>query len=149
MLPYILLGLLTISFCVIILLLRRNYQKVLEKSNREHYEKGSKVALETSRRVIKGRVSEHLVPLLGMKKELYCLSDWRYFGGEPIDYIVFDGMTDARDGDGEFKEILFVDIKTGKARLSPHQKRIKQAVTEGKVRWVTLRLDDEGNLNPE
>ncbi len=51
------------------------------------------------------------------------------FLGNPIDGIAFD--EDA---------IKFVEFKTGDANLSSKQKRIKEQVTQKKVKWVELRF---------
>ena len=42
------------------------------------------------------------------------------FLGDPIDYVVFDGYTDFRDGEGlaEDIEVVLIDIKSGGARLT-------------------------------
>ena len=50
---------------------------------------------------------------------------------EPIDYIVFDGMTKRQ----EVESIVFMDIKTGKSRLSKNEKLIREAVESGRVRY--------------
>lgn len=50
---------------------------------------------------------------------------------EPIDYIVFDGMTKL----GKVERIVFMDIKTGKSRLKKSQKLIRDAVESGRVRY--------------
>jgi predicted Holliday junction resolvase-like endonuclease len=97
----------------------------------------------TQRAVIKGQLAEQLAPLLpGFQ---FHPSDFRFLG-QPIDFIVFDGLTDAKDGGGEIAEIVLGDIKTGNARLSPHQLKIKNAVMEGRVRWATIRIDEEYRL---
>lgn len=48
---------------------------------------------------------------------------------EPIDYIAFDGLTQAN----ALESIAFMDVKTGKATLNGRQKMIKRAIEEGKV----------------
>lgn len=55
---------------------------------------------------------------------------------EPIDYIVFDGLTSKN---GWIDALFFVDIKTGKASLNEHQKQIRDAVKSGKVEWDTFK----------
>lgn len=55
---------------------------------------------------------------------------------EPIDYIIFKGLTSHK---GIVDSISFVDIKTGGALLTKHQKRIKEAVKSGKVAWDCYR----------
>jgi predicted Holliday junction resolvase-like endonuclease len=50
---------------------------------------------------------------------------------DPIDYLIFEGLTLKQKVD----RILFVDIKTGGARLKSTQKEIKELVGRKKVRW--------------
>lgn len=50
---------------------------------------------------------------------------------DPIDYLIFEGLTLK----GKVDRILFVDIKTGGARLKSTQKEIKELVGRKKVRW--------------
>ena len=52
---------------------------------------------------------------------------------QPIDLICF-----------EEDEVVFLEVKTGGSKLSSKQKRIKQNITEGRVRFEVLRLDDKG-----
>jgi len=55
---------------------------------------------------------------------------------EPIDYIVFDGLT---RNEGVVDALLFMDIKTGRSQLNQHQKQIKNAVESGRVEWDAFR----------
>ena len=52
--------------------------------------------------------------------------------GDPIDFICFNE-----------DEIVFVEVKTGKARLTPKQNKIKKMVEDGKVSFKTVRFDYE------
>lgn len=90
------------------------------------------------RSTIKGQLAEQMYPILGDCP--YSPSDMRFMG-DFCDYIVIDGYTDVKDGSGEeIKQIVFVEIKTGKSRLSKHQAKIRDAVLEGRVSWNTVRL---------
>jgi predicted Holliday junction resolvase-like endonuclease len=51
---------------------------------------------------------------------------------EPIDYVVFNGLT---ANEGCVESLVFLDVKTGKARLNEHQSQIKDAIENGKVEW--------------
>jgi predicted Holliday junction resolvase-like endonuclease len=53
------------------------------------------------------------------------------FIAEPIDYIIFEGLYDK----GIVTKIIFSDIKTGKARLQPNQKAIKELVNSKKIEF--------------
>ncbi len=49
--------------------------------------------------------------------------DCRSTGGDPIDYVIFKGLSE-----GNVTEIIFVDVKTGGAVLTPRQKEIKDVI---------------------
>lgn len=91
-----------------------------------------KNAVALSRATLFGQVAEQLVPLLPAFP--YDLEDARFLGA-PIDYLVFDGYS----ADDEV-EIVFVEVKTGNAKLSRGERRIRDAVRAGRVRFETLRL---------
>lgn len=48
---------------------------------------------------------------------------------DPIDYLIFEGLSER----GSVSKILFVDIKTGAARLQANQKEIRSLVEKKKV----------------
>ncbi len=58
----------------------------------------------------------------------------------PIDYIVFDGLTVGRRVD----RIVFVEVKCGTSRESPAQKSIFNAVREGHVSVETWQVGKRG-----
>jgi len=97
-------------------------------------------AADRSRYVLKGKIAEHLVP---MYRDVFNFdpADARFIGA-PIDYLIFDGFTAVKDG-GSDEEIMVVlaDIKTGNAQLNRTERKIKEAVERGRVRWETIRLD--------
>ena len=109
--------------------------KELKVSHEFELEKRNKM----QRATVKGQIAEQMYPILPSCP--YLLSDMRFIG-HPIDYIIFDGLTDAKDNSGEIKEVIFADIKTGKASLSTHQRAIRDAIKEGRVRWLTIRADE-------
>ena len=88
------------------------------------------VSQKKSSEVRLGKIGENMAPFF---------SDWPYnpnkfrFLGDPVDGIQF----------GE-DEVIFVEIKTGKARLTTSQKTVKQLVKEGKVKFVTFRVGENG-----
>ena len=97
-------------------------------------------AADRSRYVLKGKIAEHLVP---MYRDVFNFdpADARFIGA-PIDYLIFDGFTAVKDG-GSDEDIIVVlaDIKTGNAQLNRTERKIKEAVERGRVRWETIRLD--------
>ena len=54
---------------------------------------------------------------------------------DPIDYVIFEGLSEKQS----VSKILFVDIKSGNARLSPKQRKIRDAVQENKVEFKTYK----------
>jgi predicted Holliday junction resolvase-like endonuclease len=97
-----------------------------------HGRRARKDALSRARSTLHGQVSEQLAPLLDGFD--YDASDARFLGA-PIDYVVFDGYTD-----GDEVEVVLVEVKTGRARLSEGERRVRDAVRGGRVRFETVRL---------
>jgi predicted Holliday junction resolvase-like endonuclease len=54
---------------------------------------------------------------------------------DPIDYLIFEGLSKR----GSVSKILFVDIKTGGARLKSVQRQISSLVEEKHVEWHTYK----------
>jgi len=91
-------------------------------------------AVTRSQSVITGKVTEHLVPYLG--EFPFNPKDVRFIGS-PVDLIVFDGLSA-----DELAEIVLVEVKTGPAAaLSTRERRIRDTVRAGRVRWEELRID--------
>lgn len=92
-----------------------------------------KDAINRSRSVILGKVSEHLAPYHGDFP--FNPKDARFIG-TPIDIIVFDGL----DDEAETVNVVFVEIKTGNSKLNQRQKRIKEAILSKNVAWRELTV---------
>ncbi|MBI5804132.1 hypothetical protein HY450_02720 [Candidatus Pacearchaeota archaeon] len=75
---------------------------------------------EKQRVGIKGKVAEAFAPYL---PEFPFKPSECKFIGDPIDYLVFEGL-DERD----IRGIHLVEIKDGKSKLSKHQKQIKDLI---------------------
>ena len=88
-----------------------------------------KSRLKQSRAVLGGLVSEQLAPLLpGFP---FDPGDCRFIG-KPVDFIVFRGMNEK-----EISEVIFLEVKSGKKpSLNDQEKRLKEAVLAGRVRWA-------------
>lgn len=94
-------------------------------------------AVAKSRQVLKGFSSENFAPF-DME---FNPRDFRHLG-DPIDYLVFSGGTSIKDGDGDtIEEIILLDIKTGEADLNKTQRRIRDAVVNGKISFATYNMD--------
>ena len=123
--------------------IQAEYQQYIAELELEHQQAlldAQKRSVNTSRAVLKGKMAEQFAPILPEFR--YLPSDAKFLG-DPVDYVVFDGYTDFRDGDGtaEDIEVILLDIKSGGARLSKGQQAIAQAVQAGRVRFETLRID--------
>ncbi len=97
-------------------------------------------AADRSRYVLKGKIAEHMIP---MYRDVfkYDPSDARFIGA-PIDYLIFDGYTAVKDmNSDEPITVILADIKTGNATLNRTERKIKEAVEQGRVRWETIQLD--------
>ncbi len=123
--------------------IKAEYERYIAELELEHQQalaQAQKRSVNTSRAVLKGKMAEQLAPI--MPQFEYLPSDAKFLG-DPVDYVVFDGYTDLRDGEGrpEDIEIVLIDIKSGGARLSKGQVAIAQAIQAGRVRFETVRID--------
>ena len=105
-------------------LLFRDWMQQEEKRIRED-------AIKRSEAVVTGKVTEHLIPFF---------PDFKYnpknvrFIGTPIDLIIFDGLSE-----GEVKNIVFVEVKTGKtANLSTRERQVRDCVQNKNVIWEKI-----------
>lgn len=123
--------------------IKAEYDQYIAELELEHQQSliaAQKRSVNTSRAVLKGKMAEQLAPI--MPEFQYLPSDAKFLG-DPVDYVVFDGYTDFRDGEGEAEdiEVVLIDIKSGGARLTKGQQAIARAVQEGRVRFETIRID--------
>jgi predicted Holliday junction resolvase-like endonuclease len=96
--------------------LEDNYNKILSQK------KSSEVRL--------GRIGEQMAPFF--QSWPFDPNNFRFLGN-PIDGVSF--QEDA---------VYFIEIKTGKARLTESQKLVKKLVKEGKVYFTTFRVSEDG-----
>jgi predicted Holliday junction resolvase-like endonuclease len=93
-------------------------------------------AIKRSGEVIKGKITEHLVPYF--PNFPYNPKDARFLG-TPIDIIIFDGLSE-----NNVKEIIFVEIKTGKTgHLTPREKSVKDCIESAGVKYNLIHLKNE------
>ena len=123
--------------------IKAEYEQYIAELELEHQQSlvaAQKRSVNTSRAVLKGKMAEQLAPI--MPEFQYLPSDAKFLG-DPVDYVVFDGYTDFRDGAGDAEdiEVVLIDIKSGGARLTKGQQAIARAVQEGRVRFETIRID--------
>jgi len=91
-----------------------------------------KEAILKSRAILGGQFSEQLTPFLPDFK--YLPTECR-FVGKPVDLIVFKGMDDKN-----INEVVFVEVKSGNAKLSPQEKKLKETIEKKRVRWEEYRI---------
>ncbi|RXA21986.1 Holliday junction resolvase [Methanosarcina sp. MSH10X1] len=92
-------------------------------------------AVKKSEAVIRGKVTEHLIPYFPDFE--YNPKDARFLG-TPVDFIVFDGLSE-----GEMNKVIFVEVKTGKTgALSPREKLVRDCIGRGKVSYEIIHNRD-------
>jgi len=94
-----------------------------------------KDAILKSRAVLGGHFSEQLAPYLPDFE--YLPTECRFIG-KPIDFIVFKGMDDKK-----IDELIFVEVKSGNAKLTSQEKNLKEAIEKKKVKWVEYRIPED------
>jgi predicted Holliday junction resolvase-like endonuclease len=98
-------------------------------------------AIERSRVIYIGKTLEHIAPIFPQvehhPRDVRGLFD-------PIDYVAFNGMFEKKSIDS----ISFIEIKTGKSKLTPIQRKIRDAVEDQRVEWKMYNITDiiEKNL---
>ena len=122
---------------------KAEYEQYIAELELEHQQalvSAQKRSVNTSRAVLKGKIAEQLAPI--MPEFQYLPSDAKFLG-DPVDYVVFDGYSDFRDGEGRAEdiEVVLIDIKSGGARLTKGQQAIAQAIARGRVRFEMIRID--------
>jgi len=126
-------------FCLVFLLVgRRIGLRQGRKMEAAEWEGGRveeivKARLRQSRAVLGGLVSEQMAPLLpGFP---FDPGDCRFIG-KPVDFIVFRGMNEQ-----DISEVIFLEVKSGSSKyLSPQEKRLREAVQAGRVRWAQYNI---------
>ena len=114
----------------------------LERWKIEHTDAIRKDSVNRSRSTLKGKISEQMAPYLpGFP---FSPADARFIGS-PIDFVVFDGYTEAKDGNGGAIGVVLVEVKRGKGKLTREESLVRKAVEEGRVSWRTVVLGDEGS----
>ena len=74
-----------------------------------------------------GQIAENMAPFL--KDFKYPNPKSCHFLGQPIDYIIY--------GDDE---VVFVEVKSGEAKLSSKQRKIRENISNGNVRFEVFRV---------
>ncbi len=111
---------------------RRTGRLEAERAMREDTASARDDAVKRSRAVLVGQIGEQLAPYF---PGFPCDPADARFLGKPVDFVVFPGA-----GEGRPREVVFIEVKTGDARLTAAERAVKEAVLAGRVRWVEYRL---------
>ncbi|MBU0586551.1 hypothetical protein KJ780_03495 [Candidatus Micrarchaeota archaeon] len=100
-----------------------------------------KQAIKKSAEVRAGQFAEQIAPYL--PDFPFNPADARFIG-KPVDFIVFKGACEK-----EIEEVIFVEVKSGKSKVSPQEKRLRDVINEKRIRWYEYRaLSPESSSNP-
>jgi len=112
----------------------------LDRWKQECTEAIRKDSVNRSRSTLKGKIAEQMAPYLpGFP---YSAADARFIGS-PVDFIVFDGYSTAKDGDSGEVSIVLVEVKQGKGKLTRGESLVRRAVQGGRVSWKTITIQNE------
>jgi predicted Holliday junction resolvase-like endonuclease len=115
-----------------ILYYKKYLRNQIELEFQELIQKERKNAVERSRVVLKGQISEQLSPYL---PNFPANPSECKFLGNPVDFVVFSGLDNKK-----VEEILFIEVKTGNAKLNHTEKSIKEAIENKKIKFVEYRI---------
>jgi predicted Holliday junction resolvase-like endonuclease len=101
-------------------------------SRERHTRAARRDAVRRSQAVTAGKVFEQLVPWL--PDFAYDPRDARFLGS-PVDFIVFDGLSS-----GTVERVVFVEVKSGEAGLSTRERRVRDAIRDGRIEWAEHRV---------
>lgn len=122
---------------IIWLLVKYLANRLFSRWAQERLKKEVAKSLDIQRPIIKGKISEQLFPLLSNR--IGDLSDLRFIG-DPVDYVYFKGLSEAREGKIKDIDIRFIEVKSGEATISKAEEFIKGAVKDKRVTWEEIRL---------
>jgi predicted Holliday junction resolvase-like endonuclease len=113
---------------------RREAAVLLEEWKRTHDKESRKDAVQRSHAVTVGKVTEHILPYLPSFD--FDPRDVRFLGS-PIDFVVFDGLSD-----GCVRRVVFVEVKTATSKLNPRERAVREAIQSRQVEWRELRRQE-------
>ena len=116
-------------------------ESTIDSTVKDAVTRARKDSTTRQRAILKGQAMEQLAPYVHPD---YQIKDYKFLG-DPIDYIIYKGMSEK----SEDIEIVLLDIKTGTAKLTSIQKKIKKAVEENRVSFKVFRPDTYLEEEPE
>ncbi len=103
------------------------YFKMKKERDNQKAEYIKLLSQKKSSEIVLGQVAEKLVPFT----DLFDHDPQKAsFLGNPIDFVVF-----------EDDEIVFVEVKSGRSRLTSKQRKIRNLVLNKKVRWEEIKIE--------
>lgn len=121
-------------FCALLLLLLLRLKREFDEYKKQEAERlgeARQKAIEQSRAVLGGKFVEQLTPYLPDFK--YDPTEARFIGS-PLDFVIFPGLAQ-----GEPREVVFLEVKTGKSKLTPAERKLQKLIKAGKVRWELIQ----------
>lgn len=112
---------------------RRTLEKEIKDRIAELVERQKKAETKSEKTAIAVGIGKIIEKILPAHKNFNMIPADCRFLAEPIDMIVFDGLSQ-----NNIQKITFMDVKTGKAALQPNQKKIRDAVKDHNVEWRLL-----------
>jgi len=113
--------------------IRLDMQKELEERISDLKELQKRAHTSSERAAISVGVGKNIEQMLPAHKNFNLITADCRFLGEPIDIILFDGVSEDK-----IKRITFMDVKTGNASLNDHQKMIRDAINDHDVGWRAI-----------
>jgi predicted Holliday junction resolvase-like endonuclease len=107
--------------------------ELLKKKHEQEIQDARKDAIKRSRASLEGQIYEQLIPYFPQWK--FVPSDARFIG-DPVDFLVIDGMSD-----GAPKRIVIVEVKKGSSSTTVMQNKIKKLIKDGKVEWKVIKVE--------
>lgn len=123
-----------IAGCLLGFLIGMALMRIVAITEQKHIRK---TAVRGSKNQILGELYEKILP---------ALPDFPYapkdmlFVWKGCDYIIFDGLSE-----GRLREIIFLELKSGNARLTQNEAAIKYILDHKKVRFTEYRIDSIRN----
>lgn len=90
-------------------------------------------AVKRSRAVLTGQMAEQIAPFL---PDFPCNPSDVRFLGKPVDFVGFSGLSEK----GTIDEVVLIEVKTGDSKLNSHEKSLKSAIKNGRVRYVEYTI---------
>jgi predicted Holliday junction resolvase-like endonuclease len=111
---------------------------LFEEWKRDYEAETRKDAIAKSQSVSTGKMVEQLCPYF--PEFPYNPKDARFIGS-PLDFLIFDGLSE-----GDLKEVVFVEVKTGKSNLNARERQVRDAIKDGRVKWQEIRPTEHGDV---